>query len=99
VIHNYRWRLGLAEGEPKYAEPEKRLAAGPVISVPTITIEVIRTERRIRSRVLMRRNSPANMSTGRSRAALDTTCRKKRRRRLQKQLSTLTVIDLAENKT
>ena len=39
VIHNYRWRLGLAEGEPKYAELEKRLAAFPVIAVPTITLE------------------------------------------------------------
>jgi pimeloyl-ACP methyl ester carboxylesterase len=39
VIHNYRWRLGLAEGEPKYAELEKRLASAPVIAVPTITLE------------------------------------------------------------
>jgi pimeloyl-ACP methyl ester carboxylesterase len=39
VIHNYRWRLGLAEGESKYDEIEKRLAAAPVIAVPTITIE------------------------------------------------------------
>ena len=39
VIHNYRWRLGLAEGEAKYDEFEKRLAQGPVISVPTITLE------------------------------------------------------------
>ncbi len=39
VIHNYRWRLGLAEGETKYAEFEKRLAQGPVITVPTITLE------------------------------------------------------------
>lgn len=39
VIHNYRWRLGLAEGEPQYDELEKRLAAGPVITVPTITLE------------------------------------------------------------
>ncbi len=39
VIHNYRWRLGLAEGEPKYDELEKRLAAGPIITVPTITLE------------------------------------------------------------
>jgi len=39
VIHNYRWRLGLAEGEPKYDELEKRLAEGPTISVPTITME------------------------------------------------------------
>ena len=39
VIHNYRWRLGLAEGEPKYDDFEKRLAQGPVITVPTITLE------------------------------------------------------------
>ena len=39
VIHNYRWRLGLAEGESKYDELEKRLAAAPVIAVPTITME------------------------------------------------------------
>ena len=39
VIHNYRWRLGLAEGEPDYAELEKRLAEAPVITVPTITLE------------------------------------------------------------
>ncbi|HLM60006.1 MAG TPA: alpha/beta hydrolase, partial [Pyrinomonadaceae bacterium] len=39
VIHNYRWRLGLAEGERKYDEPEKRLAAAPVINVPTITLQ------------------------------------------------------------
>ena len=39
VIHNYRWRLGLAEGEPKYDDLEKRLAEAPVISVPTITLE------------------------------------------------------------
>jgi pimeloyl-ACP methyl ester carboxylesterase len=39
VIHNYRWRLGLAEGEPKHAELERRLASAPVIEVPTITLE------------------------------------------------------------
>jgi len=39
VIHNYRWRLGLAAGEPQYDELEQRLAQGPVISVPTITLE------------------------------------------------------------
>jgi pimeloyl-ACP methyl ester carboxylesterase len=39
VIHNYRWRLGLAEGEPKYDALEKRLAEAPLISVPTITLE------------------------------------------------------------
>ena len=39
VIHNYRWRLALAEGETKYDDVEKRLAAGQVITVPTITLE------------------------------------------------------------
>jgi len=39
VIHNYRWRLGLAEGEARYDDLEKRLAAAPVIDVPTITLE------------------------------------------------------------
>jgi len=39
VIHNYRWRLGLAEGEAQYDDLEKRLSAFPVISVPTITLE------------------------------------------------------------
>ncbi|CAB3729917.1 alpha/beta fold hydrolase [Paraburkholderia rhynchosiae] len=39
VIHNYRWRLGLAKGEPQYDELEKRLAMAPAISVPTITME------------------------------------------------------------
>jgi len=39
VIHNYRWRLALAQGEPRYDDLERRLAQGPVITVPTITLE------------------------------------------------------------
>jgi len=39
TIHNYRWRLGLADGERRYDELEKRLADGPDIAVPTITLE------------------------------------------------------------
>jgi len=39
VIHNYRWRLGLAQGEAQYDELERRLAASPDIAVPTITLE------------------------------------------------------------
>jgi pimeloyl-ACP methyl ester carboxylesterase len=39
VIHNYRWRLGLADGERRYDEIEQRLAAGPTVAVPTITME------------------------------------------------------------
>jgi pimeloyl-ACP methyl ester carboxylesterase len=39
TVHNYRWRLGLADGERKYDDLENRLAAAPVITVPTITLE------------------------------------------------------------
>jgi pimeloyl-ACP methyl ester carboxylesterase len=39
VIHNYRWRLGLADGEAKYDHLEKKLSQSPIISVPTITME------------------------------------------------------------
>jgi pimeloyl-ACP methyl ester carboxylesterase len=39
VIHNYRWRMGLAEGDPRYAEIERRLETLPPITVPTITME------------------------------------------------------------
>ena len=39
VIHNYRWRLGLAPGESSYDELEERLASRPVVTVPTITLE------------------------------------------------------------
>ena len=39
VIHNYRWRLGLAEGEDRYDDLERQLAMSPVITVPTITLE------------------------------------------------------------
>ncbi|HEX3768601.1 MAG TPA: alpha/beta hydrolase, partial [Puia sp.] len=39
VIHNYRWRLGLVEGEAKYDDLEKKLAEAPDISVPAITLE------------------------------------------------------------
>ncbi len=38
-IHNYRWRLGLAEGEARYDDVEGRLARSPVINVPAITME------------------------------------------------------------
>lgn len=39
VIHNYRWRLSLADGDPQHDPLEKQLAAGPVIPVPTITLD------------------------------------------------------------
>ena len=39
VIHNYRWRIGVAQGESKYDALEKRLAEGPIITVPAIAME------------------------------------------------------------
>ena len=39
VTHNYRWRLALAEGEPRYDDLEARLARSPAIAVPAITLE------------------------------------------------------------
>jgi pimeloyl-ACP methyl ester carboxylesterase len=39
VIHNYRWRLGVAAGDPRYDSQEEKLSAAPVITVPTITLE------------------------------------------------------------
>ena len=39
VIHNYRWRLSLADGESRYDDLERRLAEGPVITAPTITLD------------------------------------------------------------
>jgi pimeloyl-ACP methyl ester carboxylesterase len=39
VVHNYRWRLGLAAGEPRYDDVERRLAEAPAIAVPTVTLE------------------------------------------------------------
>jgi pimeloyl-ACP methyl ester carboxylesterase len=39
VVHNYRWRLGLAESESRYAQLDERLATSPLIAVPTITLE------------------------------------------------------------
>jgi pimeloyl-ACP methyl ester carboxylesterase len=38
VIHNYRWRLSLAKGDPQFDALEEQLFAAPVIAVPTITI-------------------------------------------------------------
>ena len=39
MIDNYRWRIGLAAGEPRYDDLERRLAGLPDIAVPTITLE------------------------------------------------------------
>ena len=82
VIHNYRWRLGLAEGEPKYDDLEKRLAEGPVIGVPTITLEGDANGAPHAGAAPIARNSRANTRTGPSRAASGTICPRRPRRPL-----------------
>ena len=84
VIHNYRWRLGLAEGEPKYDDLEKRSPEPRTsLSLPSHS-KVMRMARPIRRQAPTRRNSQADMSIGSSRVGSATTCLRKRRRPLQK---------------
>ena len=79
VIHNYRWRLALAEGEAKYEALDKRLAEFPVITVPTITLEGDANGAPHADPLRMRRSFRADILTASSRAGSDTTCRRKRR--------------------
>ena len=82
VINNYRWRLSLVEGEPKYNDLEKRLAEGPVITVPTITLEGDANGAPHPDATPTPKNSLANMRTEQLRAASVTICHKRRRRPL-----------------
>ena len=84
VIHNYRWRLGLAEGEAKYDELEARLAASPNITVPTIRSRVMPMARHTRRPALTPRNSPASTNTEPLMVGWDTICRRKPRKPLLK---------------
>src|SRR5690242_3407072 len=88
VIHNYRWRLGLADGEERYDDLERQLATSPVITVPTITLEGDANGAPQPSPPPTGRSSRASTSTGLSPAASDTTCRKKPGRRSPKPSST-----------
>ena len=81
VIHNYRWRLALAEGETKYDALERGLPQVPVIAVPTITLEGDANGAPHPEPAAYAKNSRAAIRTGSSRAGSDTTCRRKRRRR------------------
>ena len=80
VIHNYRWRLGLAEGEPKYDDLEKRLAKARLSASPPSPSKAMRMARRTWTAPLMPRNSPANMRIGSSKAASATIFRRKLRK-------------------
>ena len=82
VIHSYRHRFGLAEGDPQYADMQRRLAALPSITVPTITLDGAGTALLPRPTARpARRNSPAAaaIASFRARAII---CRRKRPRRL-----------------
>ena len=88
VIHNYRWRIAVADGEAKYADLDKRLATFPVIAVPTITMEgdangaphldLKRLRKEILGQVRASKHSPE---------ASVITCRRKLHRPLRKPLS------------
>ena len=88
VIHNYRWRLGLAEGEAKYDEIEAKLANGPGSRCRPSPWRATPTARRTRSLRLTQNSSPANIRTGPSRAASGTIFRRKPLKPLPKRSST-----------
>ncbi len=93
VIHNYRWRLGVAEGEAQYDDLEEQLAAGPGITVPTITLEGEPMVHPIQSLAPIGQSSRASTRIGPSRAASGTICRKRLHRPLPKPSSTSTATD------
>ena len=93
VIDIYRWRLGLAEGEPKYDDLEKRLAEFPVINVPTITIQGDADGAPRPDPSSYAKKFSGSIRTGSSRATSGTICRRKLRRTLLKLGSMSTVID------
>jgi pimeloyl-ACP methyl ester carboxylesterase len=95
VIHSYRWRLGLTEGEPKYDELEKRLAQARSLRCPRSLWKGTLTVLRTRIPVPMAKNSLANMRIGPSAVGSDTIFLKKRRKPLRKPSLTWTHIERA----
>jgi pimeloyl-ACP methyl ester carboxylesterase len=82
VIHNYRWRIGLVEGEPKYDDFERRLAEFPVITVPAITLEGDSNGAPQGAPRSYAKKFSGKYATESSRAESGRICRKKRRRLL-----------------
>ena len=82
VISDYRWRINLVKSEPQYERLEARLAQGPVISVPTITI-ASDFDGRPRTERATETSSPENTRTESSTASV-TTCLRKTRKHLLK---------------
>ena len=81
VLHNYRWRLGLTNGESRYDDLERQLAVGPRISVPTITLErrcqrcAAPRTRGVRTRVLGQVRAPPHHRWHRSQPAAGSAAR------------------------
>jgi len=96
VIHNYRWRLRLADGEPKYDDFERRLARSPVIAVPTITLEGDANGAHIRSRHPIGSNLQASIPTTIFRGGLATIFRKRLRMSLPRLLWMSTITERKE---
>jgi pimeloyl-ACP methyl ester carboxylesterase len=84
VMHDYRWRLGLADGERRYDDLEKKLAALPAITVPAITMEGTRMGRSTGRARRIAASLQVSMTTGWSAEGLGTTCRRKLRRPLHR---------------
>ena len=82
VIHNYRWRLGLADGEKKYDDLEKQLAESPLITVPSITLEGDANGASHPDSNVYAKNFQANMHTGLSMEVWDTISHRKHQRNL-----------------
>ena len=93
VIHNYRWRLGLAQGESKYDDLEKRLAESPAITVPTITLEGDANGAPHPEPSAYAKKFSGKYSHGLSKAASGIICLRKPLRPSLKLWSTSTVID------
>ena len=97
VIHNYRWRLGLADGEAEIRRPRAAARRRPGHRrARRSRSRATRTARRIRPRPPTPRSSRARTRTGRSRAASGTTCPRRRRRRSPRPSSTSTPTDDGE---
>ena len=84
VIHNYRWRLGLAEASRNIPIWKSGLPNFRSSPYPRLRSREMPMARRVRKRLPMRRNSRANIRTGSSGAELATICLRKRRRPLPK---------------
>jgi pimeloyl-ACP methyl ester carboxylesterase len=96
VIHNYRWRLGLADGEPDTRNPSNGSPTAPSSPYPPSGSKVTPTAPRMRALTRTQRSSRGPIRTGRSRAASDTTFRRKRPRLSRKRYSNLRAGSLDE---